>query len=153
MKPIEIVIHGHRTRRSPQQICNELLEIERWSDFKGYSILPGIAHADFEIMTLDIVGSRIKVKNTDGTSHVEEIIEWDVTKRVALRFQDFSPPLKHLATHFIETWEFRMSNSGTELTRTMSMHPKGLVGWLMLMPISRLMKKAFELNAEQLNGE
>lgn len=149
MKSIGIKIYGF-TRRSSREICNELLDTDRWSDFKGYLFLPGIEEAHFDLRTPDVVGSRIKVKNTDGSSHVEEIIEWDVQKKVVLRFQDFSPPLRHLATHFIESWEFRSSNGGTEMTRAMSMHPKGLAGWLMLMPISRLMKKAFEVNAAQL---
>jgi hypothetical protein len=148
MKSIDIKIYGH-TRKSPEEICAELLDTERWSDFKGYSILPGIEQACFELRTQDVVGSRIRVKNTDGSSHVEEIIEWDVQKKVVLRFQDFSPPLKHLATHFIETWTFSRSDTGTKLSRSMSMYPKGWAGWLMLLPISRLMKKAFEVSAEQ----
>jgi hypothetical protein len=65
------------------------------------------------------------------------------------RFQDFSPPLKDLATHFIETWRFSQSGNGTKLSRSMSMYPKGWAGWLMLIPVSRLMKKAFEVSAER----
>jgi hypothetical protein len=86
------------------------------------------------------------VKNKDGSSHVEEIIEWDADNRVALRFQEFDSPLRNLATHFVETWGFHEASDGTEITRRMMMYPKGVFGWLMLMPISRLMKKAFEKN-------
>jgi hypothetical protein len=152
MHPIEIKIHGY-TQKSSQEMCSALLDTERWSEFKGYSILPGIAHAHFETKTPDLVGSRIKVENTDGSSHVEEIIEWDVVNKVALRFQDFDLPLKRLATHFIEAWSFKKSNDRTEVTRTMTMFPKGMIGWLMLIPISRLMKKAFTENAIQLSDD
>jgi hypothetical protein len=145
MKPIEIKITGH-IQRSSREICMELLDTERWSEFKGYSILPGIEHAHFETKTPELIGSRIAVKNTDGSSHIEEIIEWDVDRKVALRFQEFKSPLQYFATHFVEAWEFRTSTDGTEVSRTMTMYPKGILGWFMLIPISRLMKKAFERN-------
>ncbi|MBI5354488.1 MAG: hypothetical protein HZB50_17750 [Chloroflexi bacterium] len=152
IKPIEIVIHGH-SQQSSEEMCSTFLDTERWSDFKGYSILPGIKSARFEIRTPALVGSRIKVENTDGSSHVEEIIEWDETSKIKLRFQEFDSPLKYLATHFIETWSFHRSDEGTETIRSMAMYPKGVAGWLMLMPISQLMKKAFKKNASQLGSE
>jgi hypothetical protein len=150
MKPIEIKIIGH-TPKPSQEICLELLNTENWPEFEGYSILPGIEHAHFETKTPGWVGSRIKVQNKDGSSHVEEITEWDVVNKVALRFQEFNSPLQHFATHFIETWEFSKSANGTDVSRTMTMYPKGMLGWLMLVPISRLMKKAFEKNLIQMS--
>lgn len=151
-KPIEIKVTGH-TQQTPQEMCTQLLDMERWSEFKGYSILPGIKQASFETKTPGLVGSRIKVRNTDGSSHVEEIIEWDVTKKVVLQFQEFSAPLNRLASHFVETWEFHPSAHGTDTSRTMTLHPIGIMGWLLLLPISQLMKKAFEKNAAQLSNE
>ncbi len=148
MKPIEIKIVRHVQKSSPE-ICTEILDTERWPEFEGYSILPGIKSAHFEVKTPEFVGSRIRVQNKDGSSHVEEIIEWDVANRIALRFQEFNSPLQNLATHFIETWEFRKSPDGTEASRIMTMYPKGLFGWIMLIPISKLMKKAFEKNLSQ----
>jgi hypothetical protein len=148
MKPIEVKIVG-LIQKSSAEICAEMLDTERWSEFKGYSILPGIKSAQFEIKTPGLVGSRINVQNDDGSSHVEEIIEWDAANRIALRFQEFHSPLQNLATHFIETWEFRQSPDGTEASRIMTLYPKGLFGWLMLFPISKLMKKAFEKNYRQ----
>lgn len=151
MKPIEIKIVGHIQKSSPE-ICMEILDTERWSEFKGYSILPGIKNAHFEVKTPELAGSRIRVQNNDGSSHIEEIIEWDVVNKIALRFQEFNSPLQNLATHFIETWEFRNSPNGTQASRIMTMYPKGLFGWLMLIPISKLMKKAFEENLRQTNN-
>lgn len=152
MKPIEIKIVGHVQKSSPD-ICTEFLDTERWSEFEGYSILPGIKNAHFEVKTPGFVGSRIKVQNKDGSSHIEEIIEWDVTNRIELRFQEFNSPLQNLATHFIETWEFRKSSDGTEVSRIMAMYPRGLFGWFMLIPISKLMKKAFEKNLRQTSNK
>jgi hypothetical protein len=149
MNPIKIKTFG-KTKISSVEVCSIFLDTNRWTEFKGYSILPGIQSAQFEIQTPEIVGSRINVQNMDGTSHVEEIIEWDVNKKIALKFQDFNSPLKHFATHFIEEWNFSISNNSTEIIRSMKMYPKGFFGWLLLLPISRLMKKAFEKNAEEL---
>ena len=148
MKPIQIEIHGV-TSRSSEEVCNALLDTERWVEFEGYSILPGIKHAHFEIRTPEVVGSKINVQNTDGSAHVEEIMEWDPAKKVVLKFQAFTPPLKSIASHFIETWEFERVNAETHTKRSMSMYPYNLFGWLILLPISRLMKKAFEQSARQ----
>jgi hypothetical protein len=152
MKPIEIKITGC-TRKSSQVICLEFLDTDRWSVFEGYFILPGIEKAHFEMRTPALVGSKIKVQNKDGSTHVEEIIHWDVENRIALRFQEFQPPLQNFATHFIEAWEFRKSGDGTDVTRTMTLYPKGWVGWFILVPISFLMKKSFEKNLIKLTHD
>jgi hypothetical protein len=143
MKPIEISVKGFAPQ-SPPDICAQFLDTTRWPEFTGYSILPGIAEAHFEEKTPEVIGSRIRVRNTDGSGHVEEIIAWDTERGFALRFQDFQPPLRNFATHFIETWQIHQVTGGTEITRSMAMYPKSLAGWLMLKPISSLMKKAFE---------
>ena len=150
MRPIEIKITGH-TQKSSQEICSAFLDTDRWSEFEGYFILPGIEKAHFEIKNPGLVGSRIKVLNKDGSTHVEEIIKWDVENKIAFRFLEFHSPLQNFATHFIEAWEFRKSKDGTEVIRTMTMYPKGLFGWFVLMPISFLMKKSFEKNLIQLS--
>lgn len=149
MKPITIRIQRHNNQ-TPQEICAAFLDTDRWPEFQGYSILPGIKSARFETRTSNMIGSRIRVHNTDDSSHVEEIIEWEENRKLALRFQEFNSPLKDLASHFIEEWTFAPSQSGTEVIRSMSMYPKNVLGWVMLFPISRLMKKAFEKNASQL---
>lgn len=150
MKPIEVKIAG-RVHKTPQEISTEILDTQRWPEFTGYAFLPGIEEAHFEIQTPDIVGSRIKVRNTDGSSHVEEIVEWNLPHRLALKFQAFESPLKHLATHFLEVWAFRETTDGTEVTRSMTMYPKGIAGRIMLIPISKLMKKALEKQLRQMS--
>ena len=45
-----------------------------------------------------MVGTRIRVTNTDGSTHVEEIVEWEPARRIRLRIGGFSPPLSRLAT-------------------------------------------------------
>lgn len=145
MKPIEVIVYGATEKTSPE-ICSIILDMNRWSEFKGYFILPGIKNAGFEVKTPDIIGTRIKVENLDGSSHIEEIIEWDTNSKIVLKFQNFTAPVKYLATQFIEVWKFKKSDNGTEITRIMTMYPKGFLARLLLLPISRLMKKALEQN-------
>lgn len=135
------------TALSSYTICQQLLDTSRWTEFTGYAILPGIRQAAFELRTPEVLGSRIRVHNTDGSTHVEEIIEWDPARRVALKFQEFSPPLQHLAAYFIESWEFYALPGGTRLVRRMAMQPRGLAGRLLLPAIAPLMKKAFQQQA------
>jgi hypothetical protein len=150
MNPIELEVHKNSTL-SPKEICSIILDTSQWSKFEGYLFLPGIEKAEFEKRTDSVVGSKIKVHNKDGSTHIEEIIEWDENRKVAFKFQEFNSPLKNFATHFIEEWNFTILNSGTEIRRGMKMHPKNLLGLIILKPVSILMKKALKKNLEQLN--
>ena len=151
IKPIEIRVTA-RTRKSPQELCAEFLDTDRWPEFTGYFILPGVRRAEYASKTPGVIGSRIHVYNTDGSTHVEEIITWDVPQRIAVKFVEFQPPLRYLADHFIEAWEFRPSAGGTEVTRSMRMVPKSWLGRMVLLPISVLMKRALEKHMRQAGG-
>lgn len=149
MPPITIQVYAI-SRLTPQTICAGILEMERWPEFKGYGFLPGIKQAYFEVQTPAVVGSRIRVHNLDGSSHVEEIVEWEPARTVALKFQDFSPPVSQLASHFIETWHFTLTPTETQITRAMSFYPKNWLGKIMLTLVAPLMQRAFEQHLKQL---
>src|SRR5262245_47949577 len=90
----------------PEAIAAQILDLSQWPRFTGYGPLPGIRSAEFAVRTPDVVGTRIRVVSTDGSTHVEEIVEWRPQERVVQRMSGFSPPLSKLATEFVETWEF-----------------------------------------------
>lgn len=96
MKPIKFACHD-TLPFGPEEITRRILDLTNWPDFQGYGPIPGIKVAEFEVRTPGIVGSRIRVSNTDGSSHVEEIVEWQPDRRLRMRFQDFSAPLSRLA--------------------------------------------------------
>jgi len=152
MNPIKIEVDSF-VNLSPMDICSIILNTNEWNKFEGYSILPGIEKAEFEKRTDSIVGSRIKVTNRDGSTHIEEIIEWDENRKVAFKFQEFDSPLKNFASHFIEEWYFTVSGAGTTISRIMIMYPKNLYGSILLKPISLLMKKALKKNLAQLSKD
>jgi hypothetical protein len=108
MKPIEFSCETVLDI-SPRGIVEQILNVENWTDFKGYGFLPGIKAAEFELRTPQVVGTRIRVTNTDGSKHLEEIVEWHSDRLLTLHFKDLSPPVSRLATRFEETWVFEPS--------------------------------------------
>jgi hypothetical protein len=134
----------------PEQIAEQILDISRWSSFQGYAVLPGIKAAMFEVKTPEVAGSRIRVRNTDGSSHVEEIVEWEPDRRVRLHMRQFSPPLSHLATGFDETWEFSRIGRDTRVVRSFELHAKSRVTRALLWLISILLKRAIALHLRQM---
>ena len=77
----------------PEEIARQILDLARWPDFRGYGVLPGIDSAEFEAKTPDVVGSRIRVTNTDGSGHVEEVVSWEPDRRLVLRMGGLAPAI------------------------------------------------------------
>ena len=107
----------------PEEIAGQILDLANWTGFTGYGPMPGIRAAAFESRTPEVVGTRIRVTNTDGSSHVEEVAEWHPDRRLRLEMKDFSPPLSRLATRFEETWDFERAGGGTRVVRSFALHP------------------------------
>ncbi len=127
---------------APADIAGQILDLEKWPEFTGYGPLPGIKSAEFEARTPDVVGTRIKVTNTDGSVHFEEIVEWQPDARLVLHMAEFSPPLSRLATRFEEEWVFVRANDATHAARTFRLYPKSLLTRPMMWLISLLLKRA-----------
>jgi hypothetical protein len=138
---------------SANDICTAIVDVDRWSEFGGYGILPGIKSAVFESQTADVVGSRIRVRNTDGSQHVEEIYKWIPGQEVAMKFHEFTPPLSNLATHFTEEWHLKVVGNATHVTRSFEMYPRRLTTRPLLWLISLLFRRAIAQHLEQMSGE
>ncbi|MBK8433616.1 MAG: hypothetical protein IPL28_21085 [Chloroflexi bacterium] len=65
MKPITFACHK-QIPKSAVEICTEIADVARWSEFGGYGVLPGIAHAEYETKTADMLGSRIRCATQMG---------------------------------------------------------------------------------------
>ena len=141
MKPITFTCAVTLTL-SPADISRQILDLSKWPEFHGYGPIPGIKVAVFDVRTPTIVGTRIKVTNSDGSSHVEEITEWEPNRRVQLRMCDFSPPLSRLATKFFETWEFVSQGENTLVTRSFEINAKSVLTKPALWLISIFLKRA-----------
>lgn len=128
--------------RAAPDICADIADLSLWPEFKGYGFLPGIASAHYEHKTGDMLGSRIRVQNTDGSSHIEEICAWEPGKKVIMQIHHFTPPLNRLATHFIEEWNFEAANNSTLVRRSFQLFPTLPVTRPFLWLISLLFKRA-----------
>ena len=135
---------------TPRQTADSILDLANWPKFQGYGPLPGIRSAEFEIRTAEIVGTRIRVINTDGSSHVEEIVEWQPQERLELRMSGFSPPLSRLATHFVETWTLRQNGDATNVERSFELYPSSRWTKAALWLISRILKRAVDRSLRQM---
>ena len=134
-------------------IAQQILDLARWPEFQGYGPIPGIRAAAFDVQTPGIVGTRIRVTNTDGSSHVEEIVEWEPGRRLRLRMHEFSAPLARLAMEFVETWEFQPFGSETKVVRSFELHPKSIVAWPLLWAISFLLRRAIARHLQHMKDE
>jgi hypothetical protein len=135
---------------TPEEIAGQILDLANWTSFTGYGVLPGIKTAEFEVRTPDVVGTRIRVTNTDRSSHVEEIVEWQPDRRVRLDMKDFSRPLSRLASGFVETWEFERLDAGARVTRSFELRPRSAPARPVLWLISLLLRRAAARHLRQM---
>jgi hypothetical protein len=127
---------------APEDIAKQILDLTKWPDFHGYGPIPGIKSAEFDFQTPNIVGTRIRVTNLDGSSHVEEITEWQPDHRVRLEMKEFSPPLSWLASTFEEIWDFERMEDQTKVSRSFRLHAKSRLARCLLWLMSFLLRRA-----------
>ena len=139
-------------KNTPEEIAAHILDLSNWSDFTGYGIIPGIEQAEFEIRTPEVVGTRIRAKNRDGSTHVEEIVAWDLPRRLQLRIHDFSAPVCYIADHFDEFWEFTVVEEGTHITRSMELYARSFFTRPLLWLISLWLRRAIAKHLAELRS-
>ena len=135
---------------APEEITRQIHDLGNWTGFIGYGVLPGIKAAEFEVRTPGVVGTRIRVTNTDGSSHVEEVVEWEPDRRLRLDMTDFTPPLSRLATKLEEAWEFERLGDGTRVVRSLGIYPKSPIARPVLWLISLLLRQAISRHLRQM---
>jgi Polyketide cyclase / dehydrase and lipid transport len=151
MKPITFVCH-ETLPLAPEDIAAQILDVAKWPGFRGFWPIPGIKRAQFETRTPTITGSRIRVTNQDGSSHVEEIVEWQPGRRLQLRMGEFSAPLSRLATGFVETWEFEREGDKTKVIRFFEMSARSILTKPVLWLISFFLQRAIARHLRELRS-
>ena len=151
MKPITFTCR-ETLPLAPAEIAGQILDLAKWPEFTGYGPLPGIQSAVFEVRTPEIVGTRIKVTNTDGSIHTEEIVEWQLDARMVLHMTDFSPPLSRLAIRFEEEWVYERAGDDTHVARTFRLYSKSLMTRPVLWLISFLLWRAVARHLRQIKA-
>jgi hypothetical protein len=135
---------------SPQEICEGIFDVDRWSSFTGYGPLPGIKRVTMTSPANAAIGTVFHVENTDGSKHQETVLSLDPGKSLIMKMDAFGPPLIHLATHFIEHWEFLAKPPSHQITRTFELHPTNALAALPLWLIARLLKRAVVRHTHQI---
>ena len=138
---------------TPEQIGAAILDTDQWPMFTGWGPLPGIRRAEFDRRTDEIVGTRIRVTNTDGSRHAETITEWDLPRSIALTLDEFSAPLRWLATQFEERWEFEAGSRETQALRRFAMHPRWRLARPALWCIRPMLRAAVRRHMATLAGD
>ncbi len=141
MKPIKLACN-ETLPLAPEEIAQQILDVAKWPDFRGYGPIPGIKSAEIETRTPNVIGSLIRVTNLDEASHVEEIVEWHPERRLQLQMGNFSKPLSRLATRFVETWEFERVGKETKVIRSFELNAKSMLTKPVLWFISFFLKRA-----------
>lgn len=134
----------------PADFAAELLVLENWKQFTGYGPVPGIVSAEFEQRTPEVVGTRIRVVEGGGSTHIEEIVEWQPERCLRLRFCEFSAPLSFLASEFVESFEFEPTGDQTRVTRSMTIEARSFLTWPMLWILSFFIKAALARHLEEI---
>jgi hypothetical protein len=142
-----------KTSLAPEEICNDIFDVDNWSSFVGYGPIPGIARATMNAPERSIIGRKICVENTDGSKHVETIISYVPQECLVMRIAEFSPPLQNLATHFIERWNFSGSHPQYHIVRRFELYPKSKWMALPLWMISLILKVAVARHTDQLANQ
>jgi hypothetical protein len=150
MGPIEFEIEKVMNISS-KDLCETVLDAANWSDFDGYGVLPGIEKAEYEEQTDQLIGSRILVKNSDSTEHIEEIMEWEPGKRLVMKLHEFPAGLSFIATHFIEEWNFEeLEKNETLVKRKFQLFPTNFITRPFLSQVASLMEKAIEKHLDEM---
>jgi hypothetical protein len=102
------------------------MTLDNWSNFHGYGIVPGITEATHAETTLPAnaplqPGARIRVKNTDGSVHHEEIHIYVPGRRYSLRVE---PPNNLLVSSIMEEVELEPVGTGCRMVRRFTLIPR-----------------------------
>lgn len=140
------------TRLSPNEVFDEFFRVENWKSFKGYGPIPGIREAKMVNATSSKIGTKFKVRNTDGSSHEETVMEFEANKTLVMKMHAFSAPLNKLASHFIEKWRIQIQAEKTYIERSFELYPKNLIGNIALRIISLFLKHAVKIHTKKLGN-
>ena len=135
---------------SPESFCDEIFDVSKWSDFKGYGPIPGIRSVERKNYSESRIGTRFEIINTDDSNHVETVTDYQHGKLITLYYDGFSKPLDGLASHFTETFQFEKHGSTTHVKRTFQLFPKNFIGKIMLSITTIFLKRAVKKHFEKL---
>lgn len=113
------------TPLTPEQAFAYIVTLANWTSFTGYGPLPGIVEATAPGGTLSL-GTRVRVRNTDGSVHHEVVVVFEPGQRYAVRME-LSPPASWLMRHIDEEVVLSATPEGTTIRRRFDVVPRSIL--------------------------
>jgi hypothetical protein len=102
---------------TPQQVFAYATDLNTASEFfTGYGPVPAIRRMEMLDAPAPAVGARRRVDLADGSSLVEEILEWDPPHAHVYRVTGYHAPFSWLTRQGQGTWTFAQKSEGTRVT-------------------------------------
>jgi uncharacterized protein YndB with AHSA1/START domain len=127
-----------RVPGSPARVFACIVDLAQWPSFRGSGPVPGIAEATLEEGGSLRTGSRVRVRNTDGSVHHEMVTELVPGRRYAVRME-VAPPASRVLETILEEVDLRAVDGGTEMVRRFELRPRSSLTW----PLAWLVCHAF----------
>lgn len=128
---------------APADVFAAILDLRNWPLFRGYGPLPGIVEATVPEGTPITVGTRIRVRNTDGSVHHERVVELDPGVRYRVTME-LVPPAAWWMARIDELVELEPHGTGTRMRRRFDTVPRFTLAWPVVWAITQLLKRAVE---------
>src|SRR6185503_11093076 len=110
-------------RRPPQEVLDFICDLSQWPLFRGYGPIPGIVEARLPEGERMAVGSRVRVRNTDGSVHHEVVTRLEPGRSFAVRME-LSPPASLVLARIEETVDLEPVPEGTRMVRSFTTTPR-----------------------------
>lgn len=114
------------TERSPDETFAFICDLSKWPLFRGWGPLPGIEEASLPAGETVGLGSRIRVRNSDGSIHHEVVVAFEPGRRYDIRME-LAPPASYVMRRIEESVELSPVDGGTRILRRFVTAPRSMV--------------------------
>lgn len=131
-------------RGSPNAVIDRIFDPREWQTFRGWAMIPAVREVTISEFREDRVGTIFSVENTDGSTHLEIVVNHTPEQLLDMRMEGFSRPLGWFADYFLESWRFERRGESTQMQRIFELHARNGPGKLLLYPIAFCLKRAIQ---------
>lgn len=129
-------------RCPPADVFALVVDLSRWSLFRGAGPVPGIVRAQTEDGAPLGLGSRVRVTNTDGSVHHEVVVGFEPGRAYRVRMELTPPASRVLASIEEDLALTPTEDGGTSLVRTFVLKPTSALSSPVAWVASRFLERA-----------
>lgn len=136
----------------PARVFAFIVDLRQWPSFRGFGPVPGIAEASLAGEGALRVGSRIRVRNTDGSVHHEVVTQFVPGRRYAVRME-VARPASFVLAAIEEQVDLQAVGDGAEMVRRFELRPRWWLTWPLAWLICHLfLKRAVIAHNDAMNA-